>query len=148
MKVIFIKDLKGQGKKGEIKEVKDGYGMNFLIKNKYAVPATETSLNRLHKEIDEKQLEENLLIKEMEKKKAEIEKLTLKFAVKVGANDQVFGSVSSKQIVNELKKNGFDIDKKKIKNSDSLTSLGFHNIEIELHKKVIAILKIQIVKEG
>ena len=60
MKVIFLKDVKGQGKKGEIKEVKDGYGMNFLIKNKYAVQATNTSVNRLNKEKAEQALEENL----------------------------------------------------------------------------------------
>ena len=63
MKVIFTKDVKGQGKKGEIKEVSDGYAMNFLIKNKFAVQATNQSVNKLKKENAEKALEESLLIK-------------------------------------------------------------------------------------
>ena len=110
MKVIFLKDLRGQGKKGEIKEVKDGYGKNFLIKNGYAVLATETSLNRLNKENEENRLQEHLNIKECKEIKNKLEKLRLKFKVKTGSGDRVFGSVSTKLIVEKLKDNGFDID--------------------------------------
>ena len=146
MKVIFLKDLKNQGKKGEIKEVKDGYGKNFLIKNGYAVLVTETSLNRLNKENEENRLQEQLNIKECKEIKNKLEKLKLKFKVKTGAGDKVFGSVSTKLIVEELKNSGFDIDKRKIKLDSPLTSLGYHNIDIELHKEVIATLKIELTK--
>ena len=103
MKVIFIKDLKGQGKKGDIKNVKDGYGMNFLIKNGYAVIANEGNVKHQETLNLKKQLEENEKINEANKLKNLIEKQTLKFYVKTGAADKVFGTISSKQIAAELK---------------------------------------------
>lgn len=146
MKVIFLKDVKGQGKKDEIKEVKDGYGMNFLIKNGYAVLATETGVKRLKTEQEENRLQEQLNIKECEQLKQKLEKLKLQFKVKTGKTDQVFGSISTKAISDELKKNGFDIDKRKIHLDNQISSLGCHEVEIELHKEVLAKIKIQLVK--
>ena len=146
MKVIFLKDVKGQGKKDEIKNVKDGYGMNYLIKNGYAVKETETGVKRLRSEQEENRLQEQLNIKECEKIKSEIEKLTLKFQVKSLSSDRIFGSVSTKSIADELKKNGFNVDKRKIKLDNPLSSSGFHEVEIELHKEVIAKVKVQLIK--
>lgn len=148
MKVIFVKDLKGQGKKGEVKTVKDGYGMNFLIKNGYAVMATDGNLKHQATLEQKRQDEEAALIKECEEIKSKIEKVTLKFKVKTGAGDKVFGSVSSKQIVTELAKKGFNIDKKNIKNESEISCLGFHDVKIELHKKVVATIKVELIKEG
>ncbi len=145
MRVIFIKDLKGQGKKGEIKEVKDGYG-TFLIKNNIANIASESNLKHYNTLKSKQELEENLYIKECEKIKEQLEKLKINIKVKVGAQDRVFGSVSTKQIVTELKKLNFDIDKNKIKIDVPLSSLGTHIVKVELHKKVIANLKINLVK--
>ena len=147
MKVIFIKDLKGQGKKDEIKEVKDGYGMNFLIKKGYAVTYTECSVKRLDNEQMARQKKENEEIEKSKRIKKELEKKKIQFKVKTGEKDKVFGSISSKQISNELKKLGYDVDKKKINMRDTLSCLGFHNVEIELHKKVILQLKVELVKE-
>ncbi len=147
MKVIFVKDLKGQGKKGEIKEVKDGYGMNFLIQKGYAVIASENNIKALESNNSKKQKQEQELIKECEKVKEKIEKITLKFKVKTGKEDQVFGSVSSKQIITELKNKGIEIDKTMISMKETLSNLGFHNVEIELHKKVKVILKVELIKE-
>lgn len=146
MKVIFIKDLKGQGKKGEIKEVKDGYANNYLIKNGYAVAKTKTSTQILERQNAESALSETLEIKECEKIKKQLEKDKLTFKVKVGKGDQVFGQISTKQIVSSLKEKGYDIDKKKIKLTDPINSLGITNVEIALHKKVIATLKIELTK--
>ena len=145
MKVIFLKDLKGQGKKGEIKEVKDGYG-TFLIKNNIANIASESNLKHYNTLKSKQELEENLYVKDCEKIKEQLEKLKINIKVKVGAQDRVFGSVSTKQIVTELKKINFDIDKNKIKIDVPLSSLGTHIVKIELHKKVIADLKINLVK--
>ena len=72
--------------------------------------------------------------------------LKLKFKVKTGSGDRVFGSVSTKSIAEELKKQGFEVDKRKINATSSLASLGFHNVEIELHKEVIATIKIELTK--
>ena len=145
MKIILLSDVKKQGKKGEIIEVKEGYG-NFLIKNKQAVLATATGVNRLNEEKKTKALEEAKLIKECEKIKKQLENITLIFKVKTGAGDKVFGSISTKQIEEEIKNKKFDINKKQIKIINTISSLGYHNVDIELHKKVTAKLKIQLVK--
>jgi large subunit ribosomal protein L9 len=148
MKIIFIKDLKGHGQKGEIKEVKDGFGQNFLIKNGYAVKATETSFKILEKENEETKKNHENKLKEANNLKEKLEKLELVFKVKAGSKDKVFGSISSKQIVEELKSKGYNIDKTMIHLKETLSTLGFHNVEIELHKQVKANLKVQLVKEG
>lgn len=145
MKVILLKDVKGQGKTGDIINVKDGYGM-FLIKDKKAINATDGSINRLNKENAERALEENLLIKDMQSLKKELEKNIYKFKVKTGEQDRVFGSVSTKQIALELKNKGYNIDKKQIHLNNDLTSLGIHNVDVTLHKQVIATIKVQLVK--
>lgn len=146
MKVIFLSDVRGQGKKGEIKEVKDGYGMNYLIKNNYAVQATNTSVNRLKKEKAEKALEENLLIKDMEDLKKKLEKEKIVFKAKTGNQDQMFGTISVKQIKEKLSELGYSIKKQDIHLEFPLQTLGFHEVEINLHKKVIAKIKVEIKK--
>lgn len=147
MKVIFVKDLKGQGKKNEIKDVSDGYAKNFLINKGYAVMATPTSLKRLTQEKKEYQEKEALAKKQAIELKEKLEKISLKFKVKTGEHDKVFGSVSPKQIVTELKNNNFNIDKKMFKSNENLSYIGFHNVEIELYKGIIATLKVELVKE-
>lgn len=145
MKIILLSDVKKQGKKGDIIEVKEGYG-NFLIKNKQAVLATQTGVNRLNEEKKAKAIEEEKLIKECEKVKKQLENITLIFKVKTGIQDKVFGSISIKQIEEELKNKKFIINKKQIKIDNPISTLGYHNVDIELHKKVKATLKIQLVK--
>ena len=142
MKVIFIKDLKKQGKVDEIKEVADGYATNFLIKNGYAVKYTKTSNERLHDDIKNRELKEADDIKKANEIKTKLEKETIIFKVNTGKDGKVFGNISSKQIEDKLKSLGYNIDKKKISIDTSLNTLGTHNIKIELHKKVIAMIKI------
>ena len=146
MKVIFLKDLKKQGKKGEIKEVKDGYGKNFLIKNGYAVMATETGVKRLNEENEQAKQKELENIQNCNQIKQKLEKLTLTFKVKTGTQDRVFGTISTKMIAEELKNKGFNVDKKTIKLDTPLSSLGFHDVKIELHKEVTANLKVELMK--
>ena len=145
MKIILLKDVKKQGKKGDILNVKDGYG-TFLINKGDAVLATVNSVDRLDRENKEKEKQELALIKKCEELKKKIEKLTISFKVKTGEQDRVFGSISAKQIVEELKNKGYEIDKKQIKIDNTISSLGFHNVNIELHKKVVAKLKIELKK--
>ena len=87
MQVIFLKDLKGQGKKGDIKEVSDGYAMNFLIKKGYAIKKTQGSLIKLNEQKEEARLNDIELTKQAEKTKKELEKLTLVFTAKAGKMD-------------------------------------------------------------
>ena len=145
MEVIFIKDLKNQGKKGEIKEVKDGYAKNFLIKNGYAVQKTETSSKILEKEKAQEKAQDLENIKEAEKLKKQIENDLIKFKVKTGAQDKVFGSVSAKQIKEELDKK-YKISKNQINLKNPISSLGFHNVEIILYKNIKANLKVELMK--
>lgn len=145
MKVIFIKDLKNQGKKGEIKEVKDGYAKNFLIKNGYAVKETKESKKILDRD-NQKALEfDKEKQKEAIKIKKELESKSYKFKVKTGADDKVFGSVSVKQIKEKLD-NKYNIDKKQIIIKNPIQSLGFHEVEINLYKEIKAIIKIEVTK--
>ena len=146
MKVIFIKDLKKQGKVNEIKEVSDGYATNFLIKNGYAVKYTKTSSDILNKDLKRKEEMEVEAIKEDNKLKVELEKLELEFVVSAN-NGKVFGSISSKQISEELKKKNFNIDKKMIVLDSAISSLGMHIITINLHKKVKAELRVRLIQK-
>ena len=114
MEVIFLKDLKNQGKKGEIKNVKDGYAENFLIKNGYAVKKTKESLAKLSHEQTKKALEDEKKKKEALKLKEELSKVTLEFKVKTGEQDKVFGSISVKQIKESLNNLGYKIEKNAI----------------------------------
>ena len=144
MEVIFVKDLKGQGKKGDIKQVKDGYATNFLIKNGIAVAKTSTNLHNL--EIAKKQE----MAKDLEnRKKAEelkktLEGLTLEFKVKTGEHDRVFGSISVKQIKQKLE--DYNIDKNMIDMKTPLSSLGYHNVSINLYKDIKANVKVLLFK--
>ena len=145
MEVIFVKDLRGQGKKGDIKDVKQGYGQNFLIKNGYAVLKTKENLKRLEKDQANKAKELEEEKQKAIKLKEAIEKLTIDFKVNVGEGDKVFGSISSKQIKEALQKENIKIEKSMIK-KENVSSLGFHNIEIELFPNIIAKLKIHLIK--
>lgn len=147
MKVIFIKDLKGKGKKNEVKEFSDGYATNFLIKNNYAVKYTESSSKRLDKDLKEiKRLDDensdnaNKLKKELENKK-------FKFISKAGKDGRLFGTISSKQISDKLNEQGYKIDKKNIKINLPINSLGCHQVEIVLYKKIIATINIEVTEK-
>lgn len=145
MRVILLKDVKKQGKKDDVIEVKDGYG-TYLINNKLAVLETKGSSKILKKQQEEAALEESLLLKECEDIKGKLEKMTLNFKVNTGKNGQVFGQISTKQIAEELKKKGFDIDKRKIKLDVPINTLGVTNVKVILHKNVEATLKIHLQK--
>ena len=147
MKVIFLKDVKGQGKKDEIKEVKDGYAMNYLIKNKYAVRYSETGNKILKEQISDRLMKEEIDIKNAKDVASKLKKVVITFKVKKRKNDMVFGSISSKQIKEELDKLGFNIDKKKIILDNPVSSLGHHIVKIELHKEVIGEVDVHLVKE-
>lgn len=145
MKIILIDNVKGTGKKDEVKEVKDGYG-SFLIKNRKAVLYSDRCKDILKTQIKEREDKEALLVKEMNEIKNKLEKDTLTFNVKTGDAGKVFGSISSKSISEELKKKGYSIDKKII-NAENLNTLGTHIVKINLHKQVTAELNV-VLKDG
>ncbi len=146
MQVIFIKDLRKQGKKGEIKTVKDGYAQNFLIRNGYAVPVNEHNLNELNNQNKKEQAQDEKNKEEATKLKEKLEKIELDFKVKTGAGDKVFGSISAKQIKEELDKKGYKIDKKQIELNQSISSLGYHDVNINLYGNINAKVKVHVIK--
>ena len=145
MKIILIEDVKNVGKKGELKEVADGYARNFLIRNRLAVEATAHSKAILEQQKQDKIDQEIEDIKKAEALKEKLTTITLVFPVKTGEGGKVFGSISSKQIADELaKKHQVTIDKRKILDNGPFSDLGYSDIRIELHKKVIGTIKIHL----
>ena len=146
MEVIFIKDLKNQGKKGQVKNVKDGYAENFLIKNGYAVKKTKENLLKLNQEQTKKAKEDAANKEEAKLLKEKLSKVTLEFKVKTGEGDTDFGSISIKQIKDELAKQGYKIEKSAIELTNNISSLGFHNVNINLYPEIIAQIKVHVIK--
>jgi large subunit ribosomal protein L9 len=146
MKVILLSDVKGQGKKDDIIDVSDGYANNFLIKNKLAVIYTKKSNEVLQSELEKRQKDEDALVEKYNKVKDKLENKEIIFKVSTGKEDKVFGSISSKQISDKLNEMGYKIDKKCIKVNGLIDTLGIHNVNVELHKKVKFIIKINVVK--
>ncbi|MFI3285008.1 MAG: 50S ribosomal protein L9 [Erysipelotrichaceae bacterium] len=146
MKVILLTDVKKVGKKGEIKEVSDGYARNFLINKKLAVQATSGSLDVLKKQNDQEDARQHELKNQAEALKAELETKEFTFKVKSGKEGRVFGSVSTKQIAEEMAKAGYKIDKRKILDTQPVQSLGYTNVRIELYKGVIGQIRVHLIE--
>ncbi len=145
MKVIFLKDVKGKGKKGETKNVADGYAQNFLIKQGLAIEATQANLSSLNaqKKKEEKQAAEELA--EAKALKEKLEKVTVEFTTKAGEGGRLFGSITSKQIAEELQKSeNIKIDKRKIELGDAIRSLGYTKVPVKLHTEVTATLNVHV----
>ena len=145
MRIILLEDVKKQGKKGDVLTVKDGYGM-YLINNNLAVKETKGSIDVLNNQKKEAKKIEDNKIKEANLLKEKLENLKLVFKVKTGENDKVFGTISTKQIASSLEEKGLKIDKKKIIIETPINTLGTTNVKINLHKKINAILKIELQK--
>lgn len=146
MKVIFIKDLKGQGKRGDRKEVKDGYAENFLIKNGYAVKETNESLAKLNRDNKNEELKDQEMRRLANLDKAKLEKEKFTFQVKAGKEDKVFGSISAKQIKEKMDEKGYSVDKKNIIIDSQISSLGFHKVKVILYKDITAEINVELVK--
>lgn len=143
MKIILIKDIPGKGKKNQIIDVSDGYAKNFIIKKGFGVVYTPESLKKLekHMENNKKELEAKKVT--ANERKIQLEKLELFFELKVN-KDQVFGSISKKEIINKLKDTGIEyIDKTMIEEHLKLT-LGSYKIKINLFDSINALLSITI----
>ena len=145
MRVILLKDVKAQGKKGEVINVSDGYANNFLFKNNLAVPANQTNVNINNKQkADEAKriAEETAAAKDIANKLADVE---LNFAIELGSNGKAFGSITAKEISEELSRMGYQVDKKLINLDASIKTVGKFVAELRLYKGVVGKLKINVV---
>lgn len=145
MKVIFLKDVKGKGKKGDVKNVADGYAHNFLLKQGLAVEANaanESTLNAQKKKEEKHAAEE---LEESKQLKAKIDEITVELTAKSGEGGRLFGSITSKQIAEELqKKHNIKIDKRKIELADAIRTLGVTKVPVKLHTEVTATLSVHV----
>ena len=145
MRVILLKDVKNVGKKDQIVEVSDGYANNFLLKNRLAVPYSKKSSEILEQQQEDARIAEANKEKEARRVALLLKDITLEFSLSVGKDNKPFGSISPKQIEEELKeKHQIIVDKRKILTKDKLDSLGMHIVKIELYKGVIGEIKVHI----
>lgn len=148
MRVILLQDVKNVGKKGQSVEVSDGYASNFLMPKRLAVAETSRS-----KEVLNKQIQDQKDAIDQERQKAEevakkLEAVTLEFIVQVGADQKMFGSISSKQIEAELKnKHNILIDKRRFIDKFPLNNLGYSRLRIDLFKGVVGVVNVHVVKK-
>lgn len=147
MKVILTQDVKKVGKKGEIVEVSDGYGQNFLIKNKLAVFATNTGEAKVAKRKEEERLADLQNKKDAEALKETLEKMVLEFKLSSGKDGRTFGSISTKNVVEELAKNNIKVDKRKFIDARPIQALGYTNLKIELYKGVVATIRVHLTEK-
>ncbi|CAK1252175.1 50S ribosomal protein L9 [Fructobacillus evanidus] len=150
MKVVFLEDVKGRGKKGEVKDVPDGYANNFLIKNKKAEPATGKNLGAVkgRQKAEEKLAAEELAEAKQLKEKLENEKTVIEIKGKAGTDGRLFGAVSTKQIVAALSDQyKVKIDKRKLLLNQPIHAIGFTTVPVKLHHDVMADLRVH-VSEG
>lgn len=144
MKVIFVKDVKGKGRSGEIKEVSEGYARNYLFPQNLAVAANKSSLSQLAARKRKKKQNEEKERQEAESLKARIEKITVELQAKSGEGGRLFGSITSKQIAQALKKMDITIDKRKIDLAEPIRSLGYTDVPLKLHPDVTAKVKVHV----
>ncbi|MGL5330031.1 MAG: 50S ribosomal protein L9 [Peptostreptococcaceae bacterium] len=145
MKVILLKDVKGTGKKGEVKEVNDGYARNFLLPKKMAVVANNTAvkeLNEKNKSVENKAQKEYEAAVELGKK---MEEMNIQIYSKAGDGGRLFGSITSKDIAEQLKKqHEIVVDKRKILLNEPIRNLGSMNVEIKIHQKVVTKIRVDV----
>ncbi|MGR3741114.1 50S ribosomal protein L9 [Companilactobacillus sp. DQM5] len=150
MRVIFLEDVKGKGKKGEVKEVADGFAQNFLIKNGKAKEANAQAISELKgKQKKEEKLEaKDLQIAKDLKSKIEDDSTIVEIKSKAGEDSRLFGSIPSKQIAETLKKQyEIQVDKRKIDLKEPIRTLGYTNVKVKLHNDVTATIRVHVVAE-
>ena len=148
MKVIFLKDVKGKGKKGEVKNVSDGYARNYLLKNKIAEEATPGNLKALEaqkrksEQLEQQEKEEAMNLKDT------LADLTVEIKAKSGDGGRLFGSITSKQIADTLQKeHGYKIDKRKIELDQPIRALGYTTVPVKLHPEVAGSIKVHVAEK-
>ncbi len=147
MEVIFIKDLKGQGKAGDKKNISDGYAVNFLIPKGYAVEANATNLNKLKGKQDSESFKKQQELENAQSLKEKLESITVSIRSKAGDNGKIFGSVTSKDIADSLSKDhSLTVDKKKIVLPDGIKEIGTFNIDVKLYPSVTGKIKVCVEK--
>ena len=145
MKVILNQDVKGQGKKGDMINVSDGYARNFLLPKGLATEATKSAINEMKGKADAKAYREEKELEAAKELAAKIEAVSVTIESKSGDNGKLFGSITSGDVADALKMQGHIVmDKKKIVLHDPIKSVGEYNLQVKVHAGVSAILKVTV----
>lgn len=148
MKVIFVKDLKGQGKVGEEKNISDGYAKNFLIPKGYAIEATAANLNDYKGKKDSQEFKKQQEIEHAESIRDQLKDVKLTISAKGGDNGKLFGSITSKEISSKLKEDfKIEIDKKKFVLPDGIKNTGVCTVDIKLYPGITGKLTVNVISE-
>ena len=147
MKVLLVKDVKNLGKAGEIKEVKDGYGKNFLVAKGFAKVATDDVIRAWEEEQKRKAQEEAEEIARLKALKERLEGMKLVITKKLGANGSLFGAITNHDLADALKAEGIDIDKKLIHLDGAVKATGLYEADVKLGHGIHATLKFEVVGE-
>ena len=143
MKVLLTADVKGTGKKGEVVEVADGFGRNFLLKKGLATQATAANVHQANQQKEAKEFHRAEEVKALKELAAQINGKSVSVKIKTGENGKTFGSVNTAHVASALSEIGFDIDKKKIK-MDAFKTLGVFQAEVRLMEGVIAKITVSV----
>ncbi|KRN89338.1 50S ribosomal protein L9 [Ligilactobacillus ceti] len=146
MKVIFTQDVRGKGRRGEVKEIPDGFA-NFLIKNKQAKKADANAMSQLRAQQRAEAKHEAELLAEAKELKKELEsgEMVVELTAKSGTDGRLFGSITSKQIADGLKaQHNVKLDKRKIDLEEPIKAMGYRNVPVKLHNDVVATIRVHI----
>ncbi|MCF6462819.1 50S ribosomal protein L9 [Clostridium sp. Cult1] len=147
MKVILLKDVKGLGKAGELVNAKDGYARNFLFPRNLAIEATPANMKKWEERKKVEEAKEKAEYEKALKLKEKIEGLTIELKGKAGEGGKLFGSITSKDISQALKKqHKIDIDRRKIEMKDNIKSIGVTTVEVRVYPEISASLKIEVIE--
>ena len=143
MKVILLQDIKSVGKKGQVLDASDGYARNYLLPKKLAVKADAQNMNELKTKQEANKYRKDMNLAAANEVKEKMKNFELVFKIKAGDNGKIFGSITSKDIADELNKKYFvEVDKKKVLLDDSIKNIGVYNIDIKLFEGVTGTLKV------
>ena len=148
MKVILQKDIKSVGKKGQILDASDGYARNYLLPKKLAVIADATNLNELKTKQDANKYKRDMTMANAKELVENMKSFELTFKIKAGENGKTFGSVTAKDIADELNKKYFvEVDKKKIGLADAIKTIGIYTIDVKLFEGIVGKLKVTVLAD-
>ncbi len=144
MKIILLESVRGLGDPGDIINVKSGYARNYLIPQDMAIYATKANISKIEYQVEKSKEIEAQKVEKLKEVAIKLDKLTLKFELKAGEEDKLFGSVTNQMIVDNLLEQGYNIEKKDIAIPEPIKTLGNHYINVYLHKDVESRIKVKV----
>lgn len=147
MRVLLLDNIEKIGKRGDVKEVKNGLARNFLLPKKLAIRATDHNIRAWENRLNSLKLKDAKIVEDAQAIADTLNAVEISITVKAGEEDKLFGSVTTQHISDALKEKGYEVDRKTILLSESIKTLGNFDIPVKLHHEVTANIKLDVVKE-